>query len=87
MFNLKRKETIMKVLRKIRLTQLSECELKKVQLKSLMGGNNCRCGSCSASTNSDDNMNANHTSGYTGTGDNDVRCKCPESSVYSTAVM
>ncbi len=76
----------MKSLSKIRLTNLSGNELKKMQLKSIMGGNDCRCGSCSASTSSSDNMNANHTSGYTGTGDSDVRCKCPSSSVYSTAV-
>ena len=77
----------MKRLNVLSLRRLNEMELKKVQMRSLVGGNNCRCGSCSATTSSSSNMNANHASGYTITGDYDIICKCPPSSVYSIAAL
>lgn len=77
----------MKALKRLKLTKLNSEVLENLQMLSLVGGNNCRCGSCSASTSSTNNMNANSSYDYTGTGNYDIRCKCPSSTVYSTASM
>ena len=53
----------MKVLNKIKLNALTETELKKREMSSLRGGENCcRC-SCVGPSSSSDNRNANYNTG------------------------
>lgn len=83
------KKTIMKKFRKISLSQMNLNALTKKQQQLIFGGQACKCGSCSESTNSYTNLDYNYASGITGTGTNDPICRCSTvgGEVYSIAAV
>lgn len=67
----------MKVLSRLKLTQLNAEELAQRQLNALRGGYNCGCGcnyqDCGGSSQGE-NYNANVANGYTESGGGNVAC-------------